>query len=77
CDDHEVEPLSAELTRLGGTITTVQIPQEVVAQTDQHVQTQAEAGQISEQTTHLAEITPATGPQDTSSQTAPPNPPQA
>jgi uncharacterized membrane protein len=77
CDDHEVEPLSAELTRLGGTITTVQIPQEVVAQTDQHVQTQADAGQVTEQTTHVAEITPATEPQDTGSQTTPPNPPQA
>jgi uncharacterized membrane protein len=77
CDDYEVEPLSAELTRLGGTITTVQVPQEVVSATDQHVQTQADAGQVTEQSTQVAEITPATEPLDTGSQTTTPNPPQA
>jgi uncharacterized membrane protein len=77
CDDYEVEPLSAELTRLGGTITTVSVPQEVVSATDQHVQTQADAGQVTEQSTHVAEITPATEPPDTGSQTTTPNPPQA
>lgn len=77
CDDYEVEPLSAELTRLGGTITTVQVPQEVVSTTNQHVQTQANAGQITEQSTHVAEISPAMEPPDSSSQTTAPNPPQA
>ena len=35
CDDYEVAPLSAELTRLGGTITDYTVPQDVVAQTEQ------------------------------------------
>jgi uncharacterized membrane protein len=77
CDDYEVEPLSIELTRLGGTITTIQIPEEIVSTTDQHVQTQADAGQVTEQTTHVAEITPPMEAVDTGSQTTTPNPPQA
>lgn len=74
CDDYEVSPLTAELTRLGGTITTVQIPQDVVDQTQQNVQAKADSGQVSEQTTRVAEFTPPTQAADTDSQTTPNTP---
>jgi hypothetical protein len=77
CDDYEVGPLSTELTRLGGTITTIQVPDEIISTTDQHVQTQADAGQVTDQTTHVAEITPPMEAVDTGSKTTTPNPPQA
>jgi uncharacterized membrane protein len=77
CDDYEVDPLSAELTRLGGTITTIHLPPEVVDQTEQHVQTQTAARQVTEQTTNVAEVTPPTQAPGTGTQTTTPIPPQA
>jgi uncharacterized membrane protein len=77
CDVYEVDPLSTELTRLGGTITTIHVPSEVVDQTEQHVQTQAAARQVTEQSTNVAEVTLPTQAPGTGTQTTTPNPPQA
>jgi uncharacterized membrane protein len=77
CDDYEVDPLSTELTRLGGTITTIHVPPEVVDQTERHVQTQAAARQVTEQSTNVAEVTLPIQAPGTGTQTTTPNPPQA
>jgi uncharacterized membrane protein len=70
CDDYEVAPLSTELTRVGGTITTYKIPQDVVVKTEQSVQSKADAGQVTPQTTHVADFMPTSEPSAPSSQTA-------
>jgi uncharacterized membrane protein len=67
CDDYEVAPLSAELTRLGGTITDYAVPQDVVAQTEQDVQEKAAAGQVTEESTEVADYMPANEPSAPSS----------
>jgi uncharacterized membrane protein len=69
CDDYEVAPLSAELTRLGGTITDYTVPQDVVAQTEQGVQTKAAAGQVTEESTDVADYMPANEPSASTTQT--------
>ena len=62
CDDYEVAPLSAELTRLGGTITDYTVPQDVVAQTEQGVQAKMATGQVTEESIDVVEFLPATEP---------------
>jgi uncharacterized membrane protein len=75
CDDHEVAPLSAELTRLGGTITDYTVPEDVVTQTEQGVQAKTGTGQITEESTDVADYLPTTEPSARGSQTTP-TPPQ-
>ena len=74
CDDYEVAPLSAELTRLGGTITDYTVPQDVVAQTEQGVQAKMATGQVTEESIDVVEFLPTTEPSSLSSPTmsAPP-----
>jgi len=62
CDDYEVAPLSAEMTRLGGTITTYVVANDVVIHTEQSVEAKAAAGQVTEQNTEVADFLPATEP---------------
>jgi uncharacterized membrane protein len=76
CDDYEVASLSAELTRLGGTMTDYTVPQDVVTQTEQDIQAKAATGQVTEQSTDVLDFLPATEPSVPSSQTMSP-PPQA
>jgi uncharacterized membrane protein len=76
CDDYEVAPLSAEMTRLGGTISDYVIANDVVIHTEQGIQAKAAAGQVTEQTTEVADFLPTTEPSASSSQTTS-APPQA
>ena len=69
CDDHEVAALSAELTRLGGTIMDYTVPQDVVAQTEQGVQSKAATGTVTEQSTDVVDFLPSIEPSAPSSQT--------
>jgi uncharacterized membrane protein len=63
CDDYEVLALTAELSRLSGTITTFNLPGEVVVQTEQTVQSRAETLGTQAPTTGLtSEYTPTTQP---------------
>jgi uncharacterized membrane protein len=76
CDDYEVAPLSQEMTRLGGTITAYVIANDIVVQTEQGVQAKAAAGQVTEQTTDVADFLPAPESSSPGSPT-PSTPPQA
>ncbi|HKT38722.1 MAG TPA: DUF1269 domain-containing protein [Ktedonobacterales bacterium] len=72
CDDYEILPLTAEMTRLGGKVTHYAVPNEVVSQSEKVVTKEADAGRL---TPDMIATTSATTPPPTAPGASPTTPP--
>lgn len=72
CDDYEIPPLTAEMTRLGGKVTHYEVPNEVVSQSEKVVTKEVDAGRL---TPDMIATTSATTPPPTAPGASPTTPP--